>query len=132
MTFANNMKTIEEVTIPLLAKIPPKCHKLVRWCVPDGVHVSVTEVIFELEVDGTVYEVESFYTGHIKQCVAENTIHQIGDVIAHMHVDADTGPHRTVGVTFTTQEMAVIDNLRGDLQRDLYIRQAICDRISQE
>ena len=126
------MNTVEDVEIPLLILPPPKDMKLVRWIAADGSSVNMGDVIFELQIDDVVYEVESFYTGFIKFVAPNGSIHQVGDVVAHMYVDENLAPPRTIPVALTSRELAILDAQRGELTRSLYIRQLVCDTISDQ
>ena len=114
---------IENISVPLLWEPPPVSCRLVRWLVRDGEHVCIHQVIYELEVDGNLIDVESFHTGPMKQIVAEGTACRVGDRIATILVDEMSTRFKTLPLYLSGREAAVLDSLRGEVCREVFIRE---------
>lgn len=117
--------SIEEVTIPLVWEAPPVSCRLVRWLVRDGEHVCNCQGIYELEVDGTVCEVDSFFTGHMKQLVPDDTICNAGDRVARIVLDEMSTRFKTLPLYLSGNELACLDAIRGDTPREVFVRDAL-------
>lgn len=114
---------IENISVPLLWEAPPVSCRLVRWFVRDGEHVCIHQVIYELEVDGNLIDVESFHTGHLKQIVAAGTACRVGDRIGTMVLDEMSTRFKTLPLYLSVRETAVLDSLRGEVCREVFIRE---------
>ncbi len=116
------MNPIEEITVPILWEPPPISCRFVRWLVKDGEHVFIYQGIYEIEVDGSLIEVESFHTGHMKQHIADGTPCRVGDRIATIVLD-EISPHfRPMPLYLNGREIGILDSLRGETLRELFIR----------
>lgn len=113
---------IEEITIPLVWDPPPISCEFIRWLVQDGAHVFAHQGIYELEVDGTLIEVESFQSGHMKQLISAGTTCSVGDRIATIIVDEVSTKFEVLPLYLSEQEIAVIDSMRGESLREEFIR----------
>ena len=121
---------IEEVTIPLVWEAPPISCRFIRWLVRDGEHVCSYQGIYELEVDGTTYEVESFFTGHMKQLISDDTICGVGDRIAKVVLDEISTRFKTLPLYLSGKELALLDSLRGGIAREVFVRDTILRSIN--
>jgi pyruvate/2-oxoglutarate dehydrogenase complex dihydrolipoamide acyltransferase (E2) component len=126
------MKSIEEVQIPLLVMPPPETCRLIKWHVRDGSHVTVGEPIFDLEVDDAIWEVESFYTGHIKINAPVDSVHKVGDCIASMFCEKERKGHVTIGIELPLSQVARLDSLRGKTPRREFLCALLGDALSEE
>lgn len=126
------MKTIEEVQIPLLVMPPPETCRLIKWHVRDGSHVTISEPIFDLEVGGAIWEVESLYTGHIKINAPVGSVHKIGDCIASMFCEEERKGHVTIGIELPVSQVARLDSLRGKTPRREFLCALLEDALSEE
>ena len=125
------MKTIEEVQIPLVVLPPPDICQLVAWRVPDGSHVTVGEVIFDIEVRGAVYEIESFDTGYIKIGASAGSEHKVGDCIASIACEGVREGHTMIGVELCHAQIACLDALRGDIPRREFLWKFVRDALER-
>jgi len=115
------MKIIEEIQIPLFADPPPNVNKLVKWKVPDGSFVSIGDVIYELEVDGLLCEVESFDTGHIKILAEEGKDYEVGHKIGIVLCDSIQNGMRSVPIHLSEDFLKLLDSRRGETSRQVFL-----------
>ena len=125
------MKLIEQIQIPLLVMPPPETCRLVKWHVKDGSHVTIGEAIFELEVDGVIWEVESFYTGHIKISVLADSAHKVGDCVASMFCDEDRNDYMTIGIYLHLSQFSKFDLRRGKIPRRNFLSALLVDVLNK-
>jgi len=126
------MKLIEEVQIPLLAVPPPEACRLVEWHVRDGEHITMGQLIFDLEVGDLVYAVESFFTGFIKIRALGDTVHAVGDTIATMLCDEERNGYRMVGIELSNAQLSNLDELRGETSRQEFLRKFVGEALEQK
>jgi pyruvate/2-oxoglutarate dehydrogenase complex dihydrolipoamide acyltransferase (E2) component len=126
------MKLIEEVQIPLLAVPPPETCRLVEWHVRDGEHVTMGQVIFDLDVGGVVYAVESVFTGFIKIQALGGSEHAVGDVIASMFCDEERNGYRMMGIELSNAQLSKLDELRGEAPRREFLWRFVGEALEQK
>lgn len=126
------MKLVEEVQIPLLAVPPPEACRLVEWHVRDGEHVTMGQVIFDLEVGNVVYSVESFFTGFIKIQALGDSMHAVGDTIATMVCDEVRHGYGSVGIELSDAQFSRLDELRGEAPRREFLWKLVAEALEQK
>jgi pyruvate/2-oxoglutarate dehydrogenase complex dihydrolipoamide acyltransferase (E2) component len=125
------MQFIEEVQIPLLVMPPPKICRLVKWHVRDGSRITIGESMFDLEVDGVMWQVESIYTGFIKIIAQANSIHEVGACVASIVCEEDREDYRTIGIDLPSSLVSALDMRRGEITRSVFLSALLVDALSE-
>lgn len=125
------MNLIEQVQIPLLVMPPPETCRLVKWHVKDGSHVTIGQAIFDLEVEGVIWEVESFYTGHIKISVLADSAHEVGDCVASIFCDEERSDYMTIGIYLHVAQLSELDLRRGKIPRRDFLSALLVDVLNK-
>ncbi len=80
-----------EITMPKLSDTMEE-GRVLRWLKNEGDYVAKGEVLFEVETDKAVMEVESFFSGILQKIlVRENDVAPVGSVIAIVAMGAEAG-----------------------------------------
>jgi len=79
------------------------------------------EVIFELEIDDAVYEIESLHTGFMKISGIPGNTYKVGDSIGSVVCDHLRDGTAVFGIELALSEVSKLDALRGDRSRRDYL-----------
>jgi pyruvate/2-oxoglutarate dehydrogenase complex dihydrolipoamide acyltransferase (E2) component len=72
------------ITIPKLGLTMTDC-TLVEWMKQDGDRVAAGEVLFSVETDKMVNEIEAERDGYLRRAAGLDTVHMVGDIVGHLH-----------------------------------------------
>jgi pyruvate/2-oxoglutarate dehydrogenase complex dihydrolipoamide acyltransferase (E2) component len=125
------MKLIEEVQIPLTVVPPPGSCRLIKWHVRDGSHVTVGEILYDLEVDGKVYSIENLDEGYIKIGAPADSLHQVGNCVASIVCDGKREGCRMIGIELSHSQLARLDSLRGGISRREFLLKLVGDGLAE-
>ena len=125
------MKLIEQVQIPLLVMPPPETCRLVKWHVKDGSHVTIGQAIFDLEVEGLIWEVESFYTGHIKISVWRTVPTKWAIALLRYFVMKTESDYMTIGIDLHVSQVSELDFRRGKIPRRDFLSALLVDVLNK-
>src|SRR5690606_12011538 len=83
---------------------------ITKWVKRIGDFVQEDEAVVEIATDKVDSDVPAPVEGKlVKLCFSENEVVQVGEVIAWLEVDGDTGAEDVVGEDATTGETGAID-----------------------
>lgn len=78
-----------------------------------------------MEVGDTLIEVESFHAGYMKLLYEVDSICKVGDLIAKIVLDEISTSFKTLPLYLSGIEIASLDTARGDIPREVFIRDTI-------
>ena len=122
----------EEVQIPLL--VEGMTHGLLRrWLVESGDRVEIGQPIFEVETDGTVYEVESFDLGTITTTGIEGSSYKVGMKIGLLEFSEEERlEFEHFAVRLTHEMRQAIDEQRGNQSRNKWLQKAFAEFLASK
>ena len=111
-----------DVQIPLMT--PGMTHGVLRkWLVRTGDRIVVGQVIYELETDDAVFEVESLDFGTITTIGAEGCCYPAGALIGAIEFsEEERVDYEHFALKLTCKMREAIDHRRGDLSRAAWLR----------
>lgn len=121
-----------DLQIPLMAE--GMTHGVLRkWLVRTGDRVAVGEVLYELETDDGIWEVESLDLGTITANAQEGSRYPVGAPVGFIEFSEEERiEHEYFALALTHEMRTAIEQQRGDLSRDGWLQAAFDEFVRQK
>ncbi|MBK1833582.1 lipoyl domain-containing protein [Roseibacillus ishigakijimensis] len=118
-----------EIKVPFMGEKVSIC-KLVKWHRPAGTHIEPGDLVVTLETKKVVAELEAEDSGTLIHQIREGDEVTIGQTLGWVETDTASGESEMLSIELGSEEVARLDAMRGNLSRELFLREIVREKLA--